>query len=80
MPMPVSLTDDFDMRVDALEPHLHACRRGRVNFTAFDSRFHSTCCSRSGSPDTGPALRIEHRLEPHALRIGRRRARRRWRC
>ena len=27
-----------------------------VNFAAFDSRFQTTCCSRSGSPDTMPAL------------------------
>ena len=25
-----------------------------VNFTAFDSRFQTTCCRRSGSPETGP--------------------------
>ncbi len=23
-----------------------------VNFTAFETRFHTTCCSRSGSPST----------------------------
>jgi len=25
-----------------------------VNLTAFDNRFQTTCCNRSGSPETGP--------------------------
>ena len=30
-----------------------------VNLTALVSRFQTTCCSRSGSPDTGPGVRID---------------------
>src|SRR6187431_1985627 len=55
MPTPVSLTttSTFELtrssRTCTLPPRL-------VNFTAFDNRFHSTCCRRSGSPEIGPAF------------------------
>ena len=41
-----------------------------VNFTAFDNRFQTTCCSRSGSPDTGPTPWIDDGLHPDTLRVG----------
>ena len=54
MPIPVSLTATSrceltrSSRTWTLPPRF-------VNFTAFESRFHNTCCRRSGSPDTGAA-------------------------
>ena len=74
MPMPVSLTATStceltrSSRTCTLPPRF-------VNLTAFDSRFHSTCCSRSGSPEIGRRLRIEHGLDAHTLRLGGRRDR-----
>ena len=58
MPMPVSLTTSSSTsptRRAAIDTRPAA--RG-VNLTAFDSRFQTTCCSRSGSPQLGmpPAL------------------------
>ena len=41
-----------------------------VNFTAFDTRFQTTCCRRPGSPDTGPTRGSTIGLKPHALGVG----------
>ena len=43
-----------------------------VNLTALESRFQTTCCRRSGSPETGPAPRVQHRATRDALGLGRR--------
>ena len=56
---------------------VHAARRRTctrpprlVNFTAFDSRFQTTCCSRSGSPETGAGVggRARSRSDPLGVR------------
>ena len=44
-----------------------------MNLTAFDTRFHSTCCSRSGSAGIDGDVRIEVGLEPQRLGVGGRR-------
>ena len=53
MPIPVSLTT---ISMCELTRSTRTCTRPSfdVNLTAFDSRFHTTCCRRSGSPETGP--------------------------
>ena len=74
MPMPVSLTATStceltrSSRTWTLPPRF-------VNFTAFDSRFHSTCCRRSGSPETGAASGSSTVSMRTPLAVGRRRHR-----
>ena len=43
-----------------------------VNFTELVSRFHTTCCRRSGSPEIGPTLRVEIERDGQLLRFRRR--------
>ena len=50
-----------------------------VNFTAFDSRFQTTCCSRSASPLTGGSVGVERRRRWRSAWRPRRARRRRWR-
>ena len=47
------------------------CPPRGVNFTAFDSRFHTTCWSRSGSPDTGATVGLDERFDGDALGVRR---------
>ena len=72
MPMPVSLTTISTCEFDALEPRTWTRPPFGVNFTALDSRFQTTCCSRSGSPETGPTRgsRIVCRRTPLASAAG----------
>ena len=53
MPIPVSLTT---ISTCEFTRSRRTCTRPffGVNFTAFDTRFQTTCCRRPGSPDTGP--------------------------
>ena len=69
--MPVSLTT---ISTCELTRSSRTCTRPPfgVNFTAFDSRFHTTCCRRSGSPETGPTRGSMTALDAHALGVGRR--------
>ena len=46
---------DFDVRIDALEQRPRRWPPLGVNLMALESRFQTTCCSRAGSPETGPA-------------------------
>ena len=50
MPMPVSQTDNLVCGPDPGAGERPTVPPGGVNLTAFEIRFQSTCCSRSGSP------------------------------
>ena len=69
MPMPVSLTT---ISTCEFTRSRRTCTRPRfgVNFTAFDTRFQTTCCRRPGSPDTGPTRGSTIGLDAHALGVG----------
>ena len=56
---------DLQVRVDALQQHLHLAALG-VNFTALVSRFQTTCCSRVGRRHR-PGQRVEDLLQSNAL-------------
>ena len=55
MPMPVSATLISTCEFTRCERRPAPCRRCGVNLIAFESRFQTTCCSRPGSPEIGPA-------------------------
>ena len=59
MPAPVSLTDDLDLRSPARDSRSRRVPPSGVNLIAFDSRFQTICCSRSGSARIGRRRRIE---------------------
>ncbi len=61
MPWPVSLTRRC--RPVPTRPIQTSTRPPRgVNFTAFERRFQTTCCRRSGSPSTIAVRRLRHQL------------------
>ena len=69
--LPVIAHHDVDRRSPSVRGRsLHVACREAVNFTAFDSRFQTTCCSRSGSPDTGATSASIDHLKGDALGVG----------
>ena len=63
---PVVAHDELDAAVAADRRAPSPCRRRGVNLIALDRRFQTTCCSRSGSPETdaGPASRTSFSADP----------------
>ena len=68
MPTPVSLTASSTCELTRSSRTWTRPPRP-VNLTALVSRFHSTCCRRSGSPEIGPTPGIEDGLDADALGI-----------
>ena len=54
---------DLDVAAGAAQPHAHPPPVG-VNLTAFDSRFQTTCCRRSGSPADHAHVRLDAGRRP----------------
>ena len=72
MPMPVSLTTDFDVRVDPLQPHLHPAALGR-ELDGVRQEVPDDLLQPSGSPEIGVACGSTTVVHADALRVGGRR-------
>ena len=71
IPRPLSVTSIWACESVTLDVHRRPDRPEGVNFTAFESRFQTTCCKPGGVPRHGPERRASAELELDALRIRR---------